>query len=122
TQLNSAPVSTRTDRSVRFWPGLAGFSISMSTNVPKDMPSSTLSVRVVSMRGNALVAMSQVGTLRKRPDCTLQQMQLSADLTVIVPAYNEAACVADTIRSLRAQTAPPRKIIVVDDCSTDGTG
>ena len=74
------------------------------------------------MRGNALVAMSQVGTLRKRPDCTLQQMQLSADLTVIVPAYNEAACVADTIRSLRAQTAPPRKIIVVDDCSTDGTG
>jgi len=49
-------------------------------------------------------------------------MHLSADLTVIVPAYNEAACVADTIRSLRAQTAPPRKIIVVDDCSTDGTG
>src|SRR5439155_1187646 len=27
TQLNSAPVSTRTDPSVRLWPGLAGFSI-----------------------------------------------------------------------------------------------
>ncbi|HEU5261938.1 MAG TPA: glycosyltransferase [Gemmatimonadales bacterium] len=43
-------------------------------------------------------------------------------MTVIVPAYNEAASVADTIRSLQAQTARPREIIVVDDCSTDGTG
>jgi poly-beta-1,6-N-acetyl-D-glucosamine synthase len=43
------------------------------------------------------------------------------ELTVIVPAYNEAASVADTIRSLQAQTLPPGKIIVVDDCSTDGT-
>ncbi len=44
------------------------------------------------------------------------------DVTVIVPAYNEAASVADTIRSLQAQTARPYEIIVVDDCSTDGTG
>ena len=45
-----------------------------------------------------------------------------SDVTVIVPAYNEAASVADTIRSLQAQTAPPCAIIVVDDGSTDGTG
>ena len=45
-----------------------------------------------------------------------------SDVTVIVPAYNEAASVADTIRSLQAQTAPPFAIIVVDDGSTDGTG
>src|SRR5437016_7002908 len=45
-----------------------------------------------------------------------------ADVTVIVPAFNEAASVADTIRSLHAQTARPREIMVVDDCSTDGTG
>ncbi len=43
-------------------------------------------------------------------------------MTVIVPAYNEAPSIGDTIRSLRAQTVPPRDIIVVDDCSTDGTG
>ena len=43
-------------------------------------------------------------------------------LTVIVPAYNEAASIADTIRSLQAQTVPVEEIIVVDDCSTDGTG
>lgn len=43
-------------------------------------------------------------------------------LTVIVPAFNEAGVVADTIRSLQEQTVPPEEIIVVDDCSTDGTG
>jgi cellulose synthase/poly-beta-1,6-N-acetylglucosamine synthase-like glycosyltransferase len=43
-------------------------------------------------------------------------------ITVIVPAYNEAASVADTIKSLLEQTLPPAKIIVVDDGSTDGTG
>ena len=44
-----------------------------------------------------------------------------AQLTVIVPAYNEAETVADTIRSLQAQTRPPREILVVDDCSADAT-
>jgi cellulose synthase/poly-beta-1,6-N-acetylglucosamine synthase-like glycosyltransferase len=43
-------------------------------------------------------------------------------LTVIVPAYNEANVVADTIHSLQNQTNPPEQIIVVDDHSSDGTG
>jgi poly-beta-1,6-N-acetyl-D-glucosamine synthase len=43
-------------------------------------------------------------------------------LTVIIPAYNEAEFVADTIRSLLEQTVPPDQIILVDDGSTDGTG
>jgi cellulose synthase/poly-beta-1,6-N-acetylglucosamine synthase-like glycosyltransferase len=43
-------------------------------------------------------------------------------ITVIVPAYNEAASLADTINSLISQTLPPSEIVVVDDCSTDGTG
>src|SRR5439155_20092262 len=43
-------------------------------------------------------------------------------LTVIVPAYNEAGSIADTIRSIQAQTLTPEQIIVVDDCSTDATG
>jgi biofilm PGA synthesis N-glycosyltransferase PgaC len=44
-----------------------------------------------------------------------------APVTVIVPAYNEGATVADTLESLQAQTRPPAEIIVVDDCSTDET-
>jgi poly-beta-1,6-N-acetyl-D-glucosamine synthase len=43
-------------------------------------------------------------------------------LTAIVPAFNEEETVADTIRSLQAQTLPPLDILVVDDCSTDETG
>ncbi len=46
----------------------------------------------------------------------------SATVTVIVPAYNEAGYVAETLRSLTDQTVPPAEIIVVDDCSTDATG
>jgi biofilm PGA synthesis N-glycosyltransferase PgaC len=47
---------------------------------------------------------------------------MADQLTVIVPAYNEAASVVDTIKSLVGQTRPPARIVVVDDCSTDGTG
>jgi cellulose synthase/poly-beta-1,6-N-acetylglucosamine synthase-like glycosyltransferase len=46
----------------------------------------------------------------------------AAPVTVIIPAYNEAESLADTIASLRSQTILPAEIIVVDDCSTDGTG
>src|SRR5918995_4998552 len=46
---------------------------------------------------------------------------LAGGLTAIVPAYNEAASIADTIRSLQRQTRRIDEIIVVDDCSTDGT-
>jgi biofilm PGA synthesis N-glycosyltransferase PgaC len=38
-----------------------------------------------------------------------------------VPAYNEAATLADTVRSLQQQTRRPGEILVVDDCSTDAT-
>lgn len=50
-----------------------------------------------------------------------QQPQIF-DLTVIVPAYNEAASIADTIRSIQNQTLQAKEIIVVDDFSHDGTG
>ena len=40
-------------------------------------------------------------------------------LTAIVPAYNEAPTVAETVRSLREQTLPPDLVLVVDDCSAD---
>jgi hypothetical protein len=43
-------------------------------------------------------------------------------LTVMIPAYDEADSIADTIRSLRRQTIVPDEIIVIDDCSTDATG
>jgi glycosyltransferase involved in cell wall biosynthesis len=39
----------------------------------------------------------------------------------VVPAYNEAATVADVVRSIRGH-APEFDVVVVDDGSTDGTG
>ena len=46
----------------------------------------------------------------------------AGSLTIIVPAFNEAASIADTIHSLRNQTIQADEIIVVDDFSNDGTG
>jgi biofilm PGA synthesis N-glycosyltransferase PgaC len=40
---------------------------------------------------------------------------------VLIPAFNEAGSLADTIRSLERQTVRPAEIIVIDDCSTDAT-
>lgn len=60
---------------------------------------------------------------------TMEQQHPHADgrkfltgLTVIVPAYNEAESIVDTIRSIQNQTMPPDEIIVIDDCSKDNTG
>lgn len=48
--------------------------------------------------------------------------RLMGGLTVLIPAYNEARFVADTIRSVQSQSVHVDHIIVIDDCSTDGTG
>ena len=45
----------------------------------------------------------------------------AADCTVIVPTFNRAAFIGETLDSLLAQSWPPGQIVVVDDGSTDGT-
>jgi biofilm PGA synthesis N-glycosyltransferase PgaC len=42
-------------------------------------------------------------------------------VTVLVPAYNEAETLADTLLSLLTQSVAPQEILVIDDCSTDDT-
>jgi GT2 family glycosyltransferase len=44
-----------------------------------------------------------------------------ADISVIIPAYNRAGLIGETLRSLLNQTVQAKEIIVVDDGSTDGT-
>jgi glycosyltransferase involved in cell wall biosynthesis len=42
-------------------------------------------------------------------------------LSVIIPCYNEKDTIADIIRAVRAAPYGEKEIIVVDDCSTDGS-
>jgi poly-beta-1,6-N-acetyl-D-glucosamine synthase len=51
----------------------------------------------------------------------MQKTSTESRLTVIVPAYNEAESVGETVRSLLTQTTPPAEVIVIDDCSSDDT-
>src|SRR5215213_6774561 len=51
----------------------------------------------------------------------MSALKEKTDLTVMIPAYNEAESIADSIRSLQSQTVVPDEIIVIDDCSTDAT-
>lgn len=48
-------------------------------------------------------------------------MSEAAGVTIVVPAFNAAAHLAETLDSLLAQDHPRLEIIVVDDGSTDGT-
>ena len=43
-------------------------------------------------------------------------------VSVLVPCYNEKITIAELVRRVQAVTLPfPKEIVIVDDCSTDGT-
>lgn len=42
-------------------------------------------------------------------------------VSVIIPAYNREILIHPTLDSVRNQALPPSEVLVIDDCSTDGT-
>ncbi|MFJ2087682.1 glycosyltransferase [Streptomyces sp. NPDC087901] len=55
----------------------------------------------------------------RKPDFSWGE-PLTRPVSVLVPAYNESKCIANTVRSLVASDYP-LEVIVIDDGSTDGT-
>lgn len=56
-----------------------------------------------------------------QPDYLLQPPP-PLTVSVVVPAHNEASCITETLKWLKAQDHPLEQIIVVDDYSSDDTG
>lgn len=46
---------------------------------------------------------------------------MTIPISVVIPAYNRADLIGETINSILGQSAPPAEVIVVDDGSRDGT-
>ncbi|MDH3693364.1 MAG: glycosyltransferase family 2 protein [Gammaproteobacteria bacterium] len=46
---------------------------------------------------------------------------MNADLSIVIPCYNEASTIKDVLSNVRKEAGKEAQIIVVDDCSTDGT-
>lgn len=42
-------------------------------------------------------------------------------LSIVIPCYNEKATIADIVAAVKASPYPDKEIIIVDDCSRDGT-
>lgn len=53
-----------------------------------------------------------------RSDPLVTHMKLS----VIIPCYNESATIEDIVAAVHRAPYPDKEIVVVDDCSKDGTG
>jgi cellulose synthase/poly-beta-1,6-N-acetylglucosamine synthase-like glycosyltransferase len=66
------------------------------------------------------LVLSVWGALRPRE---VRRGAIEPSVSVLIPAYNEAEAISDTLQAMLAQDYPKEKlqIIVVSDCSDDGT-
>jgi glycosyltransferase involved in cell wall biosynthesis len=67
----------------------------------------------------AYAARSQV-TVKGRWEMKITDMA-SIRLSVIIPCYNERDTIANIVEAVRSSPVRHKEIIIVDDCSTDGT-
>ncbi|HEY7222564.1 MAG TPA: bifunctional polysaccharide deacetylase/glycosyltransferase family 2 protein [Micromonosporaceae bacterium] len=78
-----------------------------------------LALGVVRLLVQVIAARVHARRARRRREG--QRLRYLGPVSIVVPAYNEAANIAATVRSLVGSDYPDLEVIVVDDGSTDGT-
>src|SRR3954452_19647905 len=75
-----------------------------------------LSVLVAAIEGHIRARQS-----RNEDFDTLKESPFTIPVSVIAPAYNEAVCITQAVRSMLALSYPEYEVIVINDGSTDAT-
>ena len=76
---------------------------------------------IVILRYMFLLFFSMLKIIFKTSDKKKKIENYNKKISVIIPAYNEEAVIAQSIKSLLNQSYPNKEIIIVDDGSTDKT-
>lgn len=122
TEALNAPSAHTPVTGVDLWKGKAWiFLVGASDNITDFMAAGLAVIGVlVIARFVLMLLLSGVHSRRVRRRGFRWGPPVTEPATVLVPAYNEAKCIENTVRSLMA-SEHPIEIIVVDDGSSDGT-
>jgi cellulose synthase/poly-beta-1,6-N-acetylglucosamine synthase-like glycosyltransferase len=99
----------------------AGFECHVGVKNPGCKHRRAFRLHLASQR---LSGLAQVRSIRKSADIggdLAENCAMSLSISTVIPTFNVAEHLAQAIESVLAQTRQPIEVIVVDDCSTDGT-
>ncbi|MFC9425282.1 bifunctional polysaccharide deacetylase/glycosyltransferase family 2 protein [Streptomyces sp. NPDC056987] len=122
TEALGAPSAHTPVTGFELWKGKAWVAaVTLSDNLTAVLVSglAVIGVLVISRFGLMLVLSFAHSRKVRRRDFSWGP-EVTEPVTVLVPAYNERECIANTVNSLMASDHPI-EVIVVDDGSTDGT-
>ncbi|MEV7870507.1 bifunctional polysaccharide deacetylase/glycosyltransferase family 2 protein [Streptomyces sp. NPDC088124] len=122
TEALGAPSAHTQVTGFELWKGKAWVAaVTLSDNLTAVLVSglAVIGVLVISRFGLMLVLSFAHSRKVRRRDFSWGP-EVTEPVTVLVPAYNERECIANTVNSLMASDHPI-EVIVVDDGSTDGT-